>query len=113
MIKQPYSGVSHLSPWDGKMTVSQLATKLDHAAPTCGNHGFLHSNHTLLYLSKVGRPRAHHLVRVLYPYHEVSGLSPSSGHGGTFPSISQSSLWSEQAMSSIPSSSSFGATFIL
>lgn len=51
-----------------------LAANLDHAAPACEGHVLLHSNKSLHHLSKVGRPGAHHLVRVLYSHHEVSGL---------------------------------------
>lgn len=83
--KQPYSGVSHLNSWDRKVSLSHLATNHNHAAPACEYHGLLRSNHTLLSLSKVGRPGAHHLVRVLYSYHEVSGLSLSLRPGGPLP----------------------------
>lgn len=105
--KQPYSGVSHLNSWDRKARLSHLATNLDHAASAFGYYGLLRSNHTLLYLSKVGRPRAHHLVRVLYSDHEVSGLSLSLRPGGTLASYLRPC--SEQGMSSVPPFSFFGA----
>lgn len=86
---------------------------LTHAAPACGYHGLRRSNHTLLYISKVGRPGAHRLVRVLYSYHEVSGLSLSLRPGGTRASISYVRPCLEQGISSVPPFSFFGATFIL
>lgn len=84
-----------LNPKVKDVRISDLATNLNHAAPACGHHVLLCSNHTLRYLSKVGRPGAHHLVRVLYSYHEVSGLSAFLRPGGTLPSIPFSHLWSE------------------
>lgn len=113
MINNPMLGWPTWTSGTEKRGYPTLPLALTRAAPACGYHGLLRSNHTLLCLSKVGRPGAHHPVRVLYSYHEVSGLSLSLRPGGTLASVSYLRPCSEQGISSVPPFSFFGATFIL
>lgn len=61
-------------PWAGVLGTLGTGTGEDipPAPPTLCAVGLPSSNHSLLSLFEVGRPGAHHLVRVLHSDHEVS-----------------------------------------